>query len=185
MGFEYSEERDIDPFLVLEKFMVDMTQEQVDAAIEKQLGWIANRKSAGLSLMRVDAIPWSKRYRFLLAKQNYRKPFRTDEMKRREAVAPGTTAIAGVTDAKWAKQYPTLWEYMTTLNYEDGGAREVSKLSIFVENGVMKAALNDPTPRASVYVAGDTVDAALKALELALASPACEWRAWNNNTKKK
>lgn len=174
-----------DPMLVLECYLPDLSDADLLAAKEAQRGWIPNRKSGGLALMRIGTVPIPNRYKFLFYKRTYLQPFRTDEMKRREKTPEGQVAVAAAQDAAWAKKFPTMYDYMVKLHFDDGSSRQVSKVSIFVENGVWKAALNDPEERCSVYVAGETVEGALKALEAALASGNAEWRGWNGNTKKK
>lgn len=171
--------------LVLESFLPGLADADFALAKTKQMGWLPNRKSGGLALMRIGCVPIPNRYKFLFFTKHYSRPFRTDEMKKRDQTPPGEVAKASVADPQFEKRFPRVWEYLTLLHFDDGSARELSKLSIFVENGKFKVALNDAAEKASLYVSGDTVDGVLKALESTLGHDNPEWRAWNQNTKKK
>ena len=61
----------------------------------------------------------------------------------------------------------------------------MAALSVFVEAGWVKVALNDKDQRRSCYVSSETLSSCLEALELGLAGNTVDWRAWNHNTKKK
>lgn len=183
--FLFDPVKHLDPMLVLERLYVELDSADQQAALAEYDRSFKDRKAVGLCLMGREAIPVPKRYRFFFYRTLYRRPFRTDEMKRREATPKGEVATAAVSDPNFEKKFPKVWEYMTRLHFDDGEPRQLSKVSLFVENGKFKAALNDPEERASLYVAADTVDAVLKALEATLASENPEWRPWNGNTKKK
>lgn len=101
-----------------------------------------------------------------------------------ETTAPGGAAPSA-TDDRFLKLYPTLHTYMTDTTWEDGTSREVSSLSVFVEDGRWKIAINDKDLRRSVYVTGGTFLEAMQAAEKAVASSGCDWRAWNKATKKR
>lgn len=88
-------------------------------------------------------------------------------------------------DDTWLKGLPTICEYLTQETYEGGGARELSKVSISYQDGLVLAAMNDSDQRCSLYRSGDTVLQALKALEKALAGPGADWRSWGGKKGKK
>jgi len=183
--FLFDEARDYDPMLCVEQIAACLDQAVIAEAMESCKGWGFNRKTGGLRLMTVGACPIPKRYKFYFSRYTYSRPFRTDEMKKRDATPQGEVAKASVADATFEKRFPRIFEYMTLLHFDDGTARELSKVSLFVENGKFKAALNDHAERCSLYVAADSVDGVLKALEASLGQENPEWRAWNHNTKKK
>lgn len=81
--------------------------------------------------------------------------------------------------------FPTVWEYLTLARYDDGSSRKLSALSVFVEDGSLKIALNDKDAQRSLYVAGMTLRDALEALEAKLSAGEGDWRAWGRATKKK
>ncbi len=89
------------------------------------------------------------------------------------------------TDEGFGKKFPTLLEYMTTTKWEDGTAREVSKLSIFIEDGLFKCAVNDTDLKRSLYVSGETFEGALRAAEKAIQDTNADWRQWNKGKGRK
>jgi len=97
----------------------------------------------------------------------------------------GKGTAVGKCDCKTLLKFPLLLSYMQDDKYEDGSSRERSKLSIFIEQGHVKAALNDPGERRSAYCTADTLQGVLELLEDGLKTEAVEWRGWNHNTKKK
>lgn len=88
-------------------------------------------------------------------------------------------------DEKWKTGLPTLVEYMTSEKWDDGKERELSSVAIKFQDGLVLAVLNDPEMRRGLYVTGDTVEKALKALERNASDPKADWRQWGGNKKKK
>jgi hypothetical protein len=58
-------------------------------------------------------------------------------------------------------------------------------LTLYLEDGVFKAALNDKEADASVFRTGDALQKVLEALEKALANDTADWRAWGKKKKGK
>ena len=88
-------------------------------------------------------------------------------------------------DEKWLKVFPCLCEYLADETWEDGTGRELSTLTIKSQEGHVLAVLNDVAMRRSLYVAGESVEQAVKALERSLGSPGADWRPWGGARKKK
>jgi len=105
-------------------------------------------------------------------------------MKRPVEVSKKTSKTLPVSDQRFAEEYPTIVEYLSTTRYEDGSERLPSALSIFMEDGLMKVACNDKDVKRSLYASGQTLSEALAALDAALASPSPAWRAWNAGKRK-
>jgi hypothetical protein len=99
-------------------------------------------------------------------------------MKRPTESQEASRASTGCTDERFAKQYPTLLEYMTTESWEDGGKREPSSLSVRIEGGEFLVSLNDKANKASVYTTAGSIQEALKLMEGALVSGKAPWRVW-------
>lgn len=72
--------------------------------------------------------------------------------------------------------FPALAEYMTLTEYDDGAKRLTSTLLFFVEDGLLKACINDRDLRRTAFFSGSTFREVLQALEDALCSDTVEWR---------
>lgn len=81
------------------------------------------------------------------------------------------------TDALLCRRAPTLHQFLSDTQWDDGGARVPGTLLLFCEQGRYKACLNDRDGSRSVFVSGDSVEAILDALEAGLADDDLEWRA--------
>jgi len=73
---------------------------------------------------------------------------------------------------------PLLVEYLTSSRYEDKTPRTTSTLTLFVDAGVLKMALNDRDANASLYVTGEALSDCLEALEKQLNEQKPDWRQW-------
>jgi hypothetical protein len=104
-------------------------------------------------------------------------------MRKPDRQATVGSVLAGMPDNDFAAEYPTITDYLTCIRYEDGSARVVSALSLFLEEGSCKVALNDKDCKRSLYVAADTFKGALVLLEAALQTDAAPWRQWNGKRK--
>lgn len=102
---------------------------------------------------------------------------------RERSAAAGSAGVAAA--CKTLEAFPMVWEYLTAATFEDGAARETSTLAVFVEEGMVKVALNDRAERRSVYLTGSDLRAALKALEAVLGEGNPDWRVWGKGAKKK
>lgn len=79
---------------------------------------------------------------------------------------------------------PLLVQHLSDVLWDDGKPRTPSTLTVFVEDGRVKLALNDREASASLYVAGDSLKQALGSLEKALGGPGRpDWRAWKGKRK--
>lgn len=76
----------------------------------------------------------------------------------------------------WVSSHPALWEYLT-LDVLDGGEERVtSMICCFVEDGVVKLALQDRHEGRSMWVSCATIPDGLACLEVNLATGTGEWR---------
>jgi hypothetical protein len=91
----------------------------------------------------------------------------------------------GLGDVGFVKQFPVLHAFLTEETDEDGKTRAVSKVTVFVEQGQVKASLSDPDNESSLYVSCDTFEAVWGALEARLASGEADWRAWAGGKAKR
>jgi hypothetical protein len=74
------------------------------------------------------------------------------------------------------KAFPTLHAYLADTTWETGEERETATLTLFVEEGVFKACLNDRASGRSAWVSGHAFQALLKTLEAGLATDEIVWR---------
>lgn len=91
----------------------------------------------------------------------------------------------GMPDATFMKDYPSIAAYLSDPVWDDGTPRELSTLSISVDDGQIRLALNDKDGRQSAYTNALSVKDAFKALEQALAKDLITWRAWDRKKGKK
>nr|CDL66643.1 unnamed protein product [uncultured bacterium] len=106
-------------------------------------------------------------------------------MKRPEQVPKGGLRREEFGEKSWERKHPALMEFLLDETYDDGSPRQTSTISLFVEDGTFKAALNDRDLRRSLYVAAATVLGTLDAIEAALGNGTATWRSWNQHTTKK
>lgn len=79
---------------------------------------------------------------------------------------------------------PTLVQFLTDDKYDDGTPRERCTITLFVEDGKIKAALNDKNVQASMFRSADAVLDVLEALEAALSDGEGDsWYPWKKNRK--
>jgi hypothetical protein len=85
----------------------------------------------------------------------------------------------------FVKEYPVLSAYMTEGKDESGAERDVSKVTVFVDQDSVKATLSDPSNECSLYVTLDAPGAVWEALEARLASGEADWRSWQGGKSRK
>lgn len=79
---------------------------------------------------------------------------------------------------------PGITEYLSKSLYEDGKPRQTSTLTVFIEGGMVKVALNDRDVERSSYMSGEGLEDALRSLEKHLVEEKVDWRAWGGKRKK-
>lgn len=105
-------------------------------------------------------------------------------MKKPTEKAKGKQPAMGVCpDKRMMDKCPRVVEYLTTCRWDDGTPRERSTITLFVEEGKVKAALNDREMKRSLYVSSDTLEDVLGALEEGLADEGADWRVWKTGKK--
>lgn len=100
----------------------------------------------------------------------------------RTKATPGTPAAS---DEAFAKKYPTLAAYLTDTAYEDGSARRTATMTVFAEEGLFKASINDREQSRSAFMAADTFTGLLDRLEKGLQADRLDWRTWTKGPGKK
>lgn len=92
---------------------------------------------------------------------------------------------AGFEDPGFAKDYPTLYEHLTSVTWEDGSARITSSMILFAEEGMLKGCLSERNDHLSLWASGSSLKGLLKALEAALNTPMPQWRKQKGQMAKK
>lgn len=83
---------------------------------------------------------------------------------------------AAVQVCELASRYPAIFEHLTETSWPSGKARTTSTLLSFAEDGMVKLNLHDRSAGRSLWVSGDSWDAAMQGLEQLLESGKGEWR---------
>lgn len=79
-------------------------------------------------------------------------------------------------DAALLQAFPTVYDYLTCVQYAEGDARVPSTMLFFVEDGLWKCCLNDRDNARSAWSAGRSALECLKSLEASLEAATIEWR---------
>jgi len=106
-------------------------------------------------------------------------------LKKRDASIVAGIPEAQLSGGSFQAQYPSVWEHLASLHYDDGTPRLPSTLTLFVDAGAVKACLNDRDQGVTGWAAGDSVSTCLMALERALQADTVDWRAAKANKGKK
>jgi len=102
--------------------------------------------------------------------------------------APGNGSdvpCPGLGDEIVAPRYPFLWEHLTETKWEDGSRREPSSITIFLDQGWLKACLNDKSGGLVAFVSSASFMGLLGALEDGLMEGTLEWRRAREGKGKK
>lgn len=78
----------------------------------------------------------------------------------------------------WQSIYPTLWEYLTSTQWAEGGVRKTATLLVFTEEGEVKLCLNDRAANRTRWCQAETLNSVLAMLESELATDQGGWRKY-------
>jgi len=93
-------------------------------------------------------------------------------------VGAGSAAGSGPCPAcKLSERFPTLVEFLWSDRWADGTARQTGTITLLVDQGMLKASLNDRDTGCGSFVAAKTFTSLLEAIEKGLAASSLEWRA--------
>jgi len=90
-----------------------------------------------------------------------------------------TLPLAGIVE-----QLPGVLEFLTADTYPDGQIRKRSTLMVFVEDGTLKACLNDRDAERTLWRSGQSLEDVLLAIEVALVEPGTDWRRSSSGNQK-
>jgi len=100
-------------------------------------------------------------------------------MRRPQATARPNPTVA-FKDDDMEKKFPNLYAMLTDVTWEDGSQRRTSTLLFFVEDGTMKACLNDRACHRSAFFSGPSMPALLIVIEEKLLDDIVEWKPHRN-----
>jgi hypothetical protein len=81
-----------------------------------------------------------------------------------------------ISDVKFAGAYPTLYDYLTQVQWPDNTPRQTGSVLIFVDGGMVKGMLRDREMGVCCWVASDTLSNLFAVLEAAVRDPKTDWR---------
>lgn len=106
-------------------------------------------------------------------------------LKKRDRAAVEASVSGGPALDALAKKVPTLWEFLSLGEYDDGSKRVLGTLIIFVDGALVKGFVNDRDQGLSACVSSGTLLGLLEAVEDGLEGDTLEWRASDNKKRRK
>ena len=107
----------------------------------------------------------------------------TDRNRSRSAASGG--AASALPSAVLSGDFPELNEMLLRTEWEDGSSRVPASLSFFIHENAFKVCLSDRDAQLVTFLAGDTVDDLLLALEIGLAEDRLDWRPASGGGKRR
>lgn len=105
---------------------------------------------------------------------------------------PGGPDAAGVSslpaECPLSKRLPTVMEFLSLQQWEDGGSRARGTIRLFWEAGAYKACCNDKDGKCYAFTSAKTFTGLLEALEKGLAAGTMDWRPdreWQGKAPRK
>lgn len=77
---------------------------------------------------------------------------------------------------QFLKGLPTVAEFLSLSRWEDGASRETGTVTLFFEEGLLKACLNDRDSGSSAFISARTFTSLFQAMEKGLLAGSLEWR---------
>lgn len=101
-------------------------------------------------------------------------------LKRRTSGEKAAKDVASIrletTDPPFAKAYPALAEFLSLEEWEAGVERERGTITLFWEDGLFKASINNRDSQEVAFVTKGTHKTLLEAIEKGLATDSLDWR---------
>lgn len=100
------------------------------------------------------------------------------EMLKRNASADSSSGSSGKQPepCELSLAYPTVFEFLSLEKWPDGNTRVTGTITLLVDSGMVKAAMNDRDAGLSAFVSGRTLTSLLTELEGGLQDGSIEWR---------
>lgn len=98
-------------------------------------------------------------------------------LKKRVASGEPRRTPGQASEDAWMAPFPGIWEMLTAGAFADGEARKGATLLLFVDEGVVKACLNDREQGMTAWASGAGLSDCLTALEEGLQGDTLVWRS--------
>jgi hypothetical protein len=105
-------------------------------------------------------------------------------LQRRDGALRDRGALAKAVPCAWACGYRVLWEFLSEAKYEDGTARVLPSVTLFVDETGLKACLNDRDQGQVAFVSAGTLEGLWEALERGLTNCSLDWRSATAKRRK-
>lgn len=99
-------------------------------------------------------------------------------------IANGQSRSIEESDPKFFSKYPGISEFLSLETWEDGSPRLRGTITLFFEEGLWKASLNDREYERSCFVTKHSLEALLTAIEVGIVKDSHDWRRWKQVTTK-
>jgi len=106
-------------------------------------------------------------------------------IKKRDAAVAEGGGPAKLKETMWMKNFPLLWEFLSSDQFEDGSSRRLPTVTIFLGSDGLQACLNDREQGLAAFVTAQTVDGLWIALEKGLKDDSLDWRRSSSPSQKK
>lgn len=106
-------------------------------------------------------------------------------LNRRDPAPEGEHILLGSEEGELSRRFPTVWEFLTRVRWDDGKARETGTILLFVDTGVLKACISDRDAGEVAFLSGHTLESLLETIDTSLSGNSLEWRPARNGGKKK
>lgn len=88
----------------------------------------------------------------------------------------GSDKAPALEGGQWSSRWPTVLEFLEAVAWEDGSRRVPGSLTLFCEDGSLKACLSDKDSNRVAFVSARGPEACLDAAEAGLAGGGLDWR---------
>lgn len=106
-------------------------------------------------------------------------------MKKPERKGKSQDTRLAMPDEDFARLYPTITDYLASIRWDDGSPRVASTLTVFLQDGGVKVAVNDKDGDRGLFVTAESLEEALALAERALQADNPPWRAYGGKWGKK
>jgi len=97
-------------------------------------------------------------------------------IKRASAPPAGEASLGDFADVEFQAVYPALFEFISLTRWDDGTVRAPGSITVFSEDGRLKACINDKDGLRVAFVAADSVRCLALAIDGGLLDGSLDWR---------